>query len=395
MRNNDYDHLKPWVDQLHSTGTTTLSDSVWGQSSSVYRDPDRLAHEQIDLFDRYPLVAASSGEMPETGSYVARDLVGTPIVMIRQADGSVRAFLNACRHRGTELVWGGGTGCAQRLRCRYHGWTYGPDGRLVGVTTPDGFSEVAIDDLGLVELGCAERHGLVWVTRAPGAPLNLDRFLPSGLRAELDAVGLGSFAFERNLELHPEVNWKLIMDGFLENYHVRYLHAQTLNNFAQSDRMAFTPFGPHLRYVVPRRDYDPDSHESPEDFLAQTINLYLLFPNTVVVWATDHFELWQIEPDVVRPDLTHARVSLLVPPDSLDQADVWAENLRFTEKVILAEDFAAAASAQRTLSGAAAPKEFLYGRNEPALQHFHQRIAAVLASDGALPTTLRAVAGQV
>lgn len=102
-------------------------------------------------------------------------------------------------------------------------------GRLVGVTTPVGFAELDPVELGLVELECAERHGLIWVARTPATSLDLDQWLPGELNADLEAIELGEFAFERNLELAPEVNWKLIIDGFLENYHVRFLHATTLN----------------------------------------------------------------------------------------------------------------------------------------------------------------------
>jgi len=377
VRPADYDDFKATLDGFHETSTTALAERSWSQSSTVYGSPDRVRQEQEKLFDRLPLVAACSSELSEPNAYVARSLIGTPVLVVRQPDGSARAFLNSCRHRGTEVVWGDETGCARRFTCPYHGWTYGPDGRLLGVTTDVGFPDLDRDQNGLVELACAERHGLVFVARRPGVAIDLDDHLGS-LDAELRSMELDRFVVERRQDLEVEANWKLIMDGFLETYHVRFLHAATLTTRLFSDRNSYDAFGYHGRLASVRKTYDPGSIQGPEDLLGQLIVSYL-FPNTEILWAIDHYEVWQVEPDPRRPDRTIVRMSLLTRPEETTRPEHWARNLKMAMDIITTEDFEAARSAQRALAGGAAPDQVVYGRNEPGVQHFHQELAAALS----------------
>jgi phenylpropionate dioxygenase-like ring-hydroxylating dioxygenase large terminal subunit len=385
MRPHDYEHFKATMDGFHAENTTALAPDTWRQPSSVYCAQDRARAEQELLFDRVPLVAACSSELAGANAYVARNLTGTPVLIARQADGSVRAFLNSCRHRGTEVVWGESAGCGRRFTCPYHGWTYGTDGSLVGITTTVGFPDLDREGSGLVELACAERHGLVFVARRPevarAGGFDLDDFL-GPLDTELASMGLGEFVVERRQDVEVEANWKLIMDGFLETYHVRFLHAATLTDRLFSDRSSYDRFGRHGRLASMRKTYDP-AVVDPDEFLSQLVVSYRLLPNTEVLWAIDHYEVWQVEPDPVRPDHTTVRMALLTRPEQTDRAEHWARNLEMAMDIITSEDFAAARSAQRALSGGAAPSEVVYGRNEPGVQHFHQEVAASLASAGA------------
>src|SRR5262249_59115777 len=118
-----------------------------------------------------------SAAVPETGSYVARDAAGTPILAVRGSDGQVRAFRNACRHRGTQLA--AGAGCEKAFVCRYHGWTYGLDGRLRHVPDEHGFPGLDKSTRGLVPVATVERHGLVFVTQEqPAFDLDVDDLPP-------------------------------------------------------------------------------------------------------------------------------------------------------------------------------------------------------------------------
>jgi len=231
--------------------------------------------------------------------------------------------------------------------------------------------------MGLTELPCAERHGLVFIARRPGGSIDLDAHL-GPLDAELAAMELGAFVLERRTERSVDANWKLIMDGFLETYHVRFLHAATLTNRLFSDRGSYDAFGRHGRLASMRKTYDPQAHTAPDDFLSQLVLSYRLFPNAEVLWAIDHYEVWQVEPDRTRPDRTLVRTALLTRPEELCRSEHWARNLQMAMDIITTEDFAAATSAQRALNGGAAPPQVVYGRNEPGVQHFQQELAAAV-----------------
>src|SRR5690242_15320557 len=102
-------------------GTTDLGQEVWLEPVENYRSAERLAAEIEIAFRRSAIPFCPSASLPEVGSYVARDAAGTPLVAVRTQDGTVRAFRNACRHRGVELA--NGSGCAKAFVCPYHGWS--------------------------------------------------------------------------------------------------------------------------------------------------------------------------------------------------------------------------------------------------------------------------------
>lgn len=373
-----YGPLKAELDGYHASGSTALVDHSLRLPSSIYRAPERLAAEVRHLFDRSPIVAGCSSEVNEPHAYLARTVVGTSLLLVRQPDGGLRAFLNACRHRGVEVVAGPQAGCARRFACRYHGWTYGEDGTLVGFPGRPSFDDVDPAELNLQEVSCAERHGLIFVNRRPGPAIDLDAFL-GPMDAELAGAGVANFVAERRVDLEVDANWKLLMDGYLETYHVRFLHAESLRDIVWPDRSAYSPFGVHGRHVVARRNYDPASHQSDDDLMAQLSMALRLFPNTVVTWFSDHFEMWQLEPDLTRPNRTSVRLTMLVPPETVGNTSKWDRNTKISVGVITGEDFSTAVSAQQMLDGGTAPDCFRYGRNEPGVQHFHQTLVAALA----------------
>src|SRR5437879_11282531 len=148
--------------------TTDVSDETWREPVANYTSPERFAAERELVLRRYPTPFCPSAALPEIGSFVARDAAGTPILAVRGSDGRVRAFRNACRHRGTQLA--DGAGCEKAFVCRYHGWTYGLDGALRHVPHEHGFPGLDKETRGLVPVPTVERSGMVFVTQdaAPG-----------------------------------------------------------------------------------------------------------------------------------------------------------------------------------------------------------------------------------
>src|SRR5882724_4605772 len=117
--------------------TTDESETVWRELVANYRSEARFAAELALVLRRQPTPFCPSVALPDDGSYLAREAAGTPILAVRGKDGRVRAFRNACRHRGTRLAEG--VGCAKVFECRYHGWTYDLDGGLRHVPHQNGF----------------------------------------------------------------------------------------------------------------------------------------------------------------------------------------------------------------------------------------------------------------
>jgi len=105
--------------------TTDRGKSVWREPIENYRSQERLDNEKA-MFKKMPTPFCPSKALENPGDFIAREAAGTPLIVVRGKDGNVRAFVNACRHRGTQLV--SGAGCAGAFVCPYHGWSYGLDG---------------------------------------------------------------------------------------------------------------------------------------------------------------------------------------------------------------------------------------------------------------------------
>src|ERR1700758_1314478 len=122
----------------------------------TYLDPERYNREMALIFKRLPLMLALSIELPNANDYKAMDVIGLPILITRGKDGKARAFLNVCSHRAAQVAPDGKGKCS-RFPCPYHGWTYGGDGRLIGVADPGKFGPIDRATYGLTELPCEEQ----------------------------------------------------------------------------------------------------------------------------------------------------------------------------------------------------------------------------------------------
>jgi len=177
-------------------------------------------------------IGAMDQEFEEEGDWVRHDFLQESVVIVRQEDGSYRAFYNACRHRGNRLALQDAGGGAT-LTCSYHGWRWGPDGVLRHA--PDADDVVGGNPCGrvkLVELPCAAWGGMIWYSFDPDiAPL--EEWL-APLPKELKAYGLESWVRVLHLSVEADCNWKVIRDNFNESYHLPTLHPE-LDSFINDD----------------------------------------------------------------------------------------------------------------------------------------------------------------
>lgn len=188
----------------------------------LYGCPDAWARERTGVFGRAWLFLGHEAEAPEAGDWIATDIAGHRLLMVRGADGALRAFHNVCRHRAGPLVTGAAGNCGKELTCAYHGWRYALDGRLraaTGFGAAEGFDP---RDFGLFGVRLEMWRGLVFVTLdAEAAPL-ADRVAPlEGLLAGrgLDIAGP---ALRRTHDL--ACDWKVYAENYLEGYHIGAVH---------------------------------------------------------------------------------------------------------------------------------------------------------------------------
>jgi choline monooxygenase len=275
--------------------TTEMADDILTVPLSYYRDP-ALAERERQLCRRTPLALAPTAQLASPHDYVVRDVLGTSVLLTRDAGGTAHAFLNYCRHRGGKPT-ADGCGNARRHTCPYHAWSYDSAGRLVGMPGQDGFEGLARDDYGLVELPSEERHGFVWAVLTVGAPIDVAAHL-GPLDDELAAWGLGASAYLAERDIGIDVNWKAAIEAFAENYHFPYVHANSIvGQNTVANTAIYDGYGLHHRLGFPCPWIDGARHDPDiADPLAYMVFIYWIFPNLTLAMSPVGTEIIDILP---------------------------------------------------------------------------------------------------
>ena len=188
---------------------------------SWYTDEEQLRHERARIFARSWQYAGRGEEVAQPGSYLATDAAGIPVLVARDDDGELRAFINVCRHRGAVLA----EGCERRssIQCHYHAWTYGLDGTLLAAPRADREPGFDSADWPLLPASVGTWGPFLFVNPDPQArPLSEHLGeLPSILARDLD---VDSLVFHSRVEFGADANWKVVAENFLECYHCATAH---------------------------------------------------------------------------------------------------------------------------------------------------------------------------
>jgi len=349
-------------------GTTDMGEDVWREPVENYRSPERLAREMA-LLRRFPLAFCPSAALPDVGSYVARDTAGVPIVAVRGEDRVVRAFRNVCRHRGMQVAKE--AGCTRTFVCGYHGWAYGLDGRLRAVPHEHGFPGLDKSRHGLVPVAAEERAGVVFVTIDEPAPGAACGDLPMLIAADQRPM--------RTVTRDTDANWKVMLEGFIEGYHIRATHPESFLPYGFDNLNVVETFGRHSRVTYPFQRIRKLENAAPGSRSVRGLVTYVyhLFPNALVTVLSSHTNLVVLEPlgldrtRSVNYTLTNGGVD---PEQALVAAKRDAE---FVGNSGAAEDRAVIEAIQRGIASGA-NDAFTFGRFESAIVHFHKTLDAEL-----------------
>ena len=198
----------------------------------TYRDPEFFALERERVFAASWQIVCHVSDVPNAGDWHTLDILGESVIVVRGGDGTLRAFANVCRHRGSRLV-DGSSGCAYKLVCPYHAWTYDLDGALAGV--PDSASYPGLDKAGhgLAPVNLEIWRGFVFVRLAGARPSVAEMMAPYEVLVEpyrfeeLKALG-------RVTLRSRAVNWKCIGDNYSDGLHIPVAHPGLTRLFGKS-----------------------------------------------------------------------------------------------------------------------------------------------------------------
>lgn len=378
------DRIRRAIELLRNE-TTDRFDDVVPFSAHEFTDPELAHAERERVFGRVPSIVAHGSEIGKPYDFVTVEMPRNNLIVARQPDGGVKAFVNLCRHRGAMLEK------AEKGRCRvfscpYHRWSYDPDGSLRSITRDTTFGEIDRSKYGLVEVPCEERHGFVWVVDNAKATIDVAGWLGPEMDAILAGYRLDRLTCYRAAGFDEPTNWKIMQDAFLDGYHIQYAHPNSAGKIIHTNVMAFEDFGRHLRFIAPRKSIDRWLEEDPGDqpldpYVTET---HFLLPNSTLLRQPDHFQLLTFRPHPSDPARSRMEQRLMVP--SAEESGLeperwaarWDKNWQILLTVLHEEDFPLLRDSQRAMASADAG-EMLLGRNEMANQVFHRGIKGLLA----------------
>lgn len=359
-------------------GTTDMTDDVLVVPASEFVDPGLAQREQQRIFRGLPLVVAHGTEIPKAYDFKVVEIAGTRFIVNRQPDGSVRGHLNICRHRGSPVTRES-SGSARVFACPYHGWTYDADGSLRSVTDAATFGALPGGLTGLVSLPLEERHGLIWAIVDPDAKLDVAEWL-GPMDKVLDAYGLAGYHLVKCADVDVRCNWKILVDAFLDGYHLKFVHRKTAGPYFHNNIYAYERLGHHARFATPRRNIDRYDGSDPATIEKYSTSGHFLMPNVTLLRQPTHFEMLSFRPNPDDPQACVMTFRLLVPerPTFTEEVGFWKRNWDILMEVVRDEDLPLNRLMQFTAADPWAPP-LIFGRNEVVNQQFHRQLGEWLA----------------
>jgi phenylpropionate dioxygenase-like ring-hydroxylating dioxygenase large terminal subunit len=306
----------------------------------LYFDDEFFTAEKKAFLRATPQVVCHESEIPQPGDWRSLEYLGESVIVIRGDDGEARAFSNVCRHRGSRLV-DGNAGCAKVLTCPYHAWSYGRDGRLVGVPHRTEYPGLRTDDHGLFPVALENWRGFLFITLEPGNPSVAEMMAP--YEDEVAPYRLEELRALAPVRLRPrDLNWKTIADNYSDGLHIPIGHPGLTRLFGKSyriearewvdkmegdlvDKTSTNPSERIYQHYLPKVDHLPPTHHRKWLY-------YKLFPNVAFDIYPDQVDFMQFLP-VSATETVLREISYALPDDRREMKAVRYLNWRINRRV--------------------------------------------------------------
>lgn len=287
----------------------------------VYTSDAFLKLEQEHIFSKDWYCVGRAEALAEPGDYVTCDLAGQPIMVIRDAEGALRAQSNVCLHRMSTLLQG--RGHTRSIVCPYHAWTYNLDGGLRAAPAMTKNEAFCKDAYRLPQVRCEEWLGFVFVT------LNPDAQPVAGALAEAERMVAGfdlTNYTETFYEEHVwDTNWKVLAENFMESYHLPVCHAATIGGLSKLDEMHCPPGEPGFNWHTILKDGSlriANAHSSNDRLtgdMRRTTFLLAIYPSLLITLTPGYFWYLSLQPEA--PGRVHIRFGGGMSDDYKDDTD--------------------------------------------------------------------------
>ena len=366
--------IKDRLQSLIVNQETDYAKSIYKNAVIEYIDASIANTEKKIIFEESPICLGTAALVPNQGDWFTVDIGDKSILIVRNNKTEISAYLNICSHRGAKLVEGSGTK-AYAFKCPYHSWVYNLDGELKARPRENAFDEINKDQCSLQKFELDNHQGFLWLIMGNKAK-NKHASNKADLNELLIDYDFNKYQHFKSIKIYPKLNWKLAVDTFLELYHIDELHTKSLAPIIKNDLQLFDTYGKNIRVIGARHSAVKLNRvlKDQREFDIHTIQLRILFPNTILVCHPDHVEVWQILP---KNEVNECEVSFsLYTKEAFSSKSAirhWDNNFNLALNAVVKEDFPLGENVQKGFY--AAPKrKIIFGKNEPALQHFHKQI---------------------
>ena len=355
-------------------GTTDQADGIMVKPVADYIDNEVIGSEVNKIFYDYPVPIALSAELKDNNSYKATKVIDTPLLITKGEDGVVRTFINICKHRGAP-VCPEGIGKKSKFNCTYHGWMYDNTGNLVNIFKSDTFGDIDKSKIKLTELFCEERSGFIWACLNPDIKYDLNQWM-NGFDAELDDIDLENWHLFKSIKINGPM-WKICWDGYTDGYHHHMVHPETVGKNTIVNLIAHDTYGPHQRFAFGLKNIDELSDIEEKDWEPENHLrlIHSVFPNSSISAIQNEHCLVSIifpSPDL-QETVTTQYILCLKEPKTKEEIKKAEEFAELSRTAIIDEDYPINFKIQESIHSKA-NTEFLFGKNEPIQQHYHNWI---------------------
>lgn len=360
------------VESLADSDSEDLLQKTSYLPTDVYTSQERFDLERRKLFRGRPVPIEASASLPKPKMHIVNNDYGLSVLLTRDADGAVHAFLNVCRHRCVQLSQAHEARSGALVSCPYHAWSYDLKGKLIAVPREEVFPGLDKSRHNLLPLECREGGGLIWVNLARDTPADFS--VIDELAADFDAIGLPEQTLYRKRRFDLPTNWKLIHDAFLESYHVARLHAKSLGTMFKDRPTVCEQIGSHLLQSSARIGYkraDRVHIKTYADFRKMGVFSYSILPGGIVITSPTYINVMLLAPQA--PDRTIVNYYMLVDraPETEAERDRYERSISLMERVTEEEDFWVAELGALGARMGAMP-EMVLGGMEQDIVRFHQ-----------------------
>ena len=384
-------------------------------SPRVYSDPEQFERERDLIFRRYWLNLGRVSDIPNAGDYVVHDIPFLPasVLLIRSQDGNVRAFHNACPHRGNKICQKFAdetsfikSGNKKFFLCEFHGWVFNDKGEVVDIPDQENFFDLDRATLGMVPIHSAIWAGFIFVNFAENPHLTLDEQLGE-VRDQLAGYPFENFSPIFGYEGEVDCNWKLSVDSQVEGYHAVTLHRRTLGNalggaenpmmhmldfaaFGENHRLSMPAgaspdrgpvdalaarYGPSIRSYGGGKLADLPKGVNPTRSNSWAADIYFIFPNFWIALFDGQYQTHNFWPLAV--NRMYQRINMYATPAETFSQAFAIEYARVMSSNVWLEDFSTLEDCQ-TIVQSGAIRQIHFQDQEVLCRRFHERIDAII-----------------